>query len=50
MDRRALRQQAKETQIRAGVYQIRNTRTGREWVQATRNLKTMEGDYLLGLI
>jgi hypothetical protein len=41
--RRALKQQARETRPEAGVYQIRNLRSGLVLVESTLNLKTING-------
>lgn len=41
--RAALKQQAREKRSQAGVYQIRNLRTGRILVEGTLNLKTING-------
>ncbi len=41
--RAALKQQAREARPEAGVYQIRNLRTGRVLVESTPNLKTING-------
>ncbi|MFD2370259.1 DUF2087 domain-containing protein [Brevibacillus sp. GCM10020057] len=38
-----LKQLYKEMKTEAGVYQIRNTQNGKVWIEATRNLKTMNG-------
>lgn len=44
MDRRAeLKQLAKETKTEAGVYQIRNNRSGKVWIHSSRNVKTING-------
>ncbi|BDG01046.1 GIY-YIG nuclease family protein [Anaeromyxobacter oryzae] len=44
MDRRAaLKQRARETKTEAGIYQIRNVRSGRVLVASTLNLKTING-------
>src|SRR5512139_2503768 len=44
MDRRAeLKRAARETKPEAGVYQIRNVRTGMVLVESTLNLKTLNG-------
>ena len=41
--RSALKQQAREARPEAGVYQIRNLRTGKVLVESTLNLKTLNG-------
>jgi hypothetical protein len=41
--RSALKQQARETRPEAGVYQIRNLRTGKVLVESTLNVKTLNG-------
>jgi hypothetical protein len=41
--RAALKQQAREARPEAGVYQIRNLRTGKVLVESTLNLKTLNG-------
>lgn len=41
--RAALKQQAREARPQAGVYQIRNLRTGMVLVESTLNLKTING-------
>lgn len=38
-----LKQLYKEVKTEAGVYQIRNKQNGKVWIEATRNLKTMNG-------
>jgi len=38
-----LKQLYKEVKTEAGVYQIRNTQNGKVWIEATNNLKTMNG-------
>lgn len=43
VDRKELKRLASETKTEAGVYQIRNTRNGKLFVEATRNLKTING-------
>lgn len=43
MDRRELKRQAREVKVEAGVYQVRNTQNGKVFVNATRNLKTING-------
>ena len=44
MDRKQeLKQQYKETKIEAGVYQIRNTKNQKIFVESTSNLKTING-------
>lgn len=43
MDRRDLKRLARETPVKAGVFQIRNLRNGKVLIEATRNLKTMNG-------
>ncbi|RFB15307.1 GIY-YIG nuclease family protein [Bacillus sp. HNG] len=44
MDRKKeLKQQYKETPIEAGVYQIKNTQTGKVFIGSTRNFKTLNG-------
>lgn len=43
MDRRELKQRAKEIKIEAGVFLIRNTRNGKVFIESTRNLKTING-------
>jgi len=43
MDRRELKRQAMEIKTEAGVYQIKNHRNGKLFVEATRNLKTLNG-------
>jgi hypothetical protein len=44
MNRRAeLKRAARETKPEAGVYQIRNVRSGRILVESTLNLKTLNG-------
>ncbi|QRG69197.1 DUF2087 domain-containing protein [Brevibacillus choshinensis] len=44
MDRKQeLKQLYKEVKTEAGVYQIRNTRNGKVWIDGTMNLKTMNG-------
>lgn len=44
MDRkRELKQQFKETEVEAGVYQIRNTVNSKILVGSTKNLKTING-------
>ncbi|MEW9670060.1 GIY-YIG nuclease family protein [Ammoniphilus sp. 3BR4] len=47
MDRRKeLKQQYKETERPAGVYQIKNTKNQKAFVDSTMNLKTMNGKLL----
>lgn len=41
--REELKQQAKEIKTQAGVYQIRNTVTGKIFIEANRNLKSVNG-------
>lgn len=43
MDRKELKRLAKEVKSEAGIYQIRNMRTGKVLVMATRNLRTING-------
>lgn len=43
MDRREMKRLAKETPVEAGVFQIKNLRNGKIFVEATRNLKTING-------
>lgn len=44
MDRKKeLKQQYKETPVEAGVYQIRNLKTGKVFIGSTRNFKTLNG-------
>lgn len=43
MDRREMKRLAKETPVEAGVFQIKNLRSGKIFVEATRNLKTING-------
>jgi hypothetical protein len=44
VDRRSeLKRLAKEIKTEAGIYQIRNTRNGKLFVESTRNLKTVNG-------
>lgn len=43
MDRKELKRQAAEIKTESGVYQIRNTRDGKLFVDSTRNLKTLNG-------
>lgn len=44
MDRkRELKQQYKETKIEAGVYQIKNTKNNKVFIESTNNLKTING-------
>lgn len=38
-----LKQMYKEVRTEAGVYQIRNTKNGKVWIDSTMNLKTMNG-------
>ena len=38
-----LKQQYKETKIEAGVYQIKNTKNGKIFIESTMNLKTING-------
>lgn len=38
-----LKQMYKEVKTEAGVYQIRNTKNGKVWIDGTMNLKTMNG-------
>jgi hypothetical protein len=41
--REELKAMAKEIKVEPGVYQIRNTRNGKVFVEATRNVKTING-------
>jgi hypothetical protein len=43
MDRKELKRLAKEVKTEAGVYQIRNMRTGKVLVDSTRNFRTLNG-------
>ncbi|HBI04028.1 MAG TPA: LuxR family transcriptional regulator [Paenibacillaceae bacterium] len=44
MDRKKeLKQQYKETKIQAGVYQIKNTKNNKVFIESTNNLKTING-------
>jgi hypothetical protein len=43
MDRSELKRMAKEIKTEAGIFQIRNTRNGKLFVEMTRNLKTING-------
>lgn len=47
MDRSELKRMAKEVKIDAGVYQVRNTQTGKLFVESTRNLKTINGQQFM---
>ena len=50
MDRRELKRQAAEVKVEAGVYQVRNLKTGKLLVNATRNLKTLNGQRFMLLM
>jgi GIY-YIG catalytic domain len=44
MNRRdELKQQYKEIEIKAGIYQIKNTQNGKVFIGSTRNVKTLNG-------
>lgn len=43
VDRKELKRLAKETKTDAGVFQIKNSRNGKVFVESTRNLKTING-------
>lgn len=44
MDRKKeLKQQFKETKIEGGIYQIKNTKNGKIYIDSTRNFKTLNG-------
>ncbi|MGE5674822.1 MAG: GIY-YIG nuclease family protein [Mycobacterium leprae] len=43
MDKRELKRMARETKTEAGVYQIRNTKNGKRFVDSTPNLKSLNG-------
>jgi len=43
MDRKELKRLAKEIKTDAGVYQVRNIRNGKVYVESTRNLKSING-------
>lgn len=44
--RKELQELAKEMKIEAGVYQIRNTKNGKLFIQTSRNLKSINGQFL----
>ncbi|MDF2630374.1 MAG: hypothetical protein K0R39_4205 [Symbiobacteriaceae bacterium] len=47
MDRKELKRQAREIKTESGVYQIRNTRNGKLFVETTRNFKTLNGQQFM---
>ena len=45
--RKELQEQAKEVKTEAGVYQIRNERNGKVYIDSTPNLKTINGQQFM---
>ena len=45
--RKELQEQAKEVKTEAGVYQIRNERNGKVYIDSTLNLKTINGQQFM---